>query len=143
PPRESLDKLVARLLSAVKGAERVERIEAIERRGPAALLPAARLTLQKGNADLVAHLCRAVVPGGSSLPSPAQLLPLLQAARARLGRAPVTIAAIEAAPPALGGLAPAPALLARHRELDPAQLDALARRLCERPPDEVALHVTS
>lgn len=141
PSGDSLDKLVVRLFAAAKGSERIALIEAIEARGSQALFAAAKLTFQKGNADLVALICRAVIRRASTLPSPEQLLPFLEAARTRLGNAPITNAAIDDALLALGGLAPSPALLARLGDLAPPQLDALARRLCERPPGEVALHV--
>ncbi|HSK03311.1 MAG TPA: serine protease [Kofleriaceae bacterium] len=140
PPGPSLDKLVVRLFSAVKGSERIALIEEIERRGPQALSAAAKLTFQKGNADLVAYMCRAVIRQASALPAPEKLLPVLEAARARLGKAPVAHAAIDDALLALGGVALSPALLSRLGELGGPQLEALARRLCERPPDEVALH---
>lgn len=143
PPGESLDRLVVRLFSAVKGAERIALIEAIERRGPQALFAAAKLTFQKGNADLVAYMCRAVIRRASALPAPDALLPVLEAARRRLGGAPIANAAIDDALLELGGLALSPALLSRLRELDRPQLEALARRLCERPADEVALHAPS
>jgi hypothetical protein len=138
---ESLDKLVVRLFTAVKGSERIALIGAIEGRGAQALAAAAKLTFQKGNADLVALMCRAVIRRAQDLPSPEKLQQLLEAARARVGDTPVASAAIDDALLALGGSAPSPALLARLVELDDRQLDLLARRLCERPPGEIALHV--
>lgn len=138
---ESLDRLVVRLFSATKGAERISLIEAIEARGPQALAAAAKVTLQKGNADLVALMCRAVIRRAGSLPGPEKLLPLIEAARKRVGGTPIANAAIDDALLALGGAAFSPALLGRLTELEEAQLDELARRLVERAPAEVALHV--
>jgi S1-C subfamily serine protease len=141
PSGEPLDKLVVRLFSAAKGSERIALIEAIAARGPQALLAAAKLTLQKGNADLVAHMCRAVIRRAEALPAPERLVPLLEAARARIGDAPVANAAIDDALLALGGSALSPALLSRLDELDDSQLTALARRLGHEPPGQLAVHV--
>ncbi len=138
---ESLDKLVVRLFAASKGSERSALIEAIEARGPQALFAAAKLTFRKGNADLVAYLCRAVIRQAAVLPAPEQLVPLIEAARARIGDAPVANAAIDDALLALGGRALSPALLARIGELDDAQLGELARRLVQEPPGQLAVHV--
>jgi hypothetical protein len=137
---EPLDKLVIGLFGSTRGAERVAHIDAIERRGPRDLMAAARLILQKGNADIVALVCRSIIRQAEVLPAPERLLPLLDAARRRLRDAPIASAAIDDALLALGANALSPSLLSRIDELDPAQLDALARRLSERPAGEIALH---
>ncbi len=137
---DSLDKLVVRLFAADRGSERIALVEAIERRGPQALAAVAKLLLQKGNADLVAHACRAVIRHAQGVPHPEQLLRSLEAARTRLGNAPIAQAAIDDALLALAGVAISPALLARVGELDRAQLDALVARLGELAPGDVALH---
>ena len=137
----SLDKLVVGLFAATKGAERIAMVATIEQRGPQALFAVAKLISQKGNADLVAYICRAVIRQASVLPSPERLVPLLEAARRRVGDMPICNAAIDDALLALGGLTLSPALLARIGEMHEPQVDALARRLVERSPQEVALHV--
>ena len=139
-PAEPLDKLVIGLFGATRGAERVAHVEAIERRGPRDLAAAARLALQKGSADIVPLVCRAMIRRAAALPSPERLLPLLEAARVRLGDAPIACAAIDDALLALGGHALSPSLLSRLGELDPTQREALARRLAERPAAELAPH---
>ena len=138
---DSLDKLVVSLFSAVRGAERIALVEQIERRGPQALVAAAKLTFTKGNEHLVAYMCRAVIRQASTLPAPEKLIPLLEAARKRLGRAPIANAAIDDTLLALGGLTLSPALLSRIGEMERPQVDALVVRLAEREPAEVALHV--
>lgn len=138
---ESLEALVVRLFSAVKGSERIALVEAIERRGPQALAAAAKLTLQKGNADVVAHMSRAVIRQAPVLPSPEKVLAALETARKRLDDEPVARAAVDDALLALGGVTLSPALLSRVGELDEAQLAALVRRLGALPPSEVALQV--
>ncbi len=141
PGEASLDKLVVALFTAVKGSERIQLVEQIEKRGPSALLGAAKLVLAKGNEHLVAYMCRAVIRQASVLPAPERLIPMLEAARKRLGVAPIAAAAIDDATLALGGLALSPALLARLGEMDKPQVDAVAARLGESPAEEVALHV--
>lgn len=136
-----LDRLVVALFTAVKGSERIALVEQIERRGPQALAAAAKLAFAKGNEHVVAYLARAVIRNASSLPAPDQLMPLLEAARRRLGQAPIANAALDDALLALGGVTLAPALLARIGEMDHAQVDAIVLRLAESAPAEVALHV--
>jgi S1-C subfamily serine protease len=138
---ESLDKLMVRLFDAATGPERIALVEAIERRGIKALVAAAKLTLRKGNADLVAYMCRALIRAAAALPAPEGLPPLLEAARARLGGAPIANAAIDDALLALAGVALSPRLMSRLAELDDAQVDLLVERLAAHPAGEVALHV--
>ena len=138
---DSLDRLVVLLFSAVKGSERIALVEQIERRGIQALIAAAKLTFAKGNETLVAYLARAIIRNASTLPTPEKLIPPLEAARKRLGHAPIANAAIDDALLALGGLTMSPALLSRIVEMDKPQVDAVVARLAEREPSEVALHV--
>jgi S1-C subfamily serine protease len=138
---DSLDKLVVALFTAVKGAERIALVDHIERRGPQALVAAAKIVLAKGNEHLVAYIARALIRQASNLRAPEALIPQLEAARKRLGVAPIANAAIDDALLALGGLALSPALIARVVEMDKAQADALVARLGESEPSEVALHV--
>ncbi len=139
---ESLDKLVVSLFTAVKGSERIAIVEEIERRGPRALFAAAKVTLQKGNENLVAYMCRALIRHASRLPDPGALVPLLERARRRLGAsAPIAHAAIDDALVALGGLEVSPALLSRVVDMDSAQLEALVMRLTDGEASAVALHV--
>jgi hypothetical protein len=140
PAGEPLDKLVVRLFAATKGSERIAAIAAIERRGPQALFAAAKLTLQKGSEDLVAHMCRSVIRHALVMPSPEKLMPIFEAARMRLGDAPIANAAIDDALLALGSVTLSPALLLRLGQMEPSQVDALVRRLLASPPTEIALH---
>lgn len=137
---EPLEKLVVGLFGATRGAERVAHVEAIERRGPRDLMAAGKLVLQKGNPDIVALVCRSIIRQAGALPAPERLLPLLEAARRRLGDAPIAGAAIDDALLALGAHALSPSLLSRLGDLDRAQQEALARRLAERPAAEIAVH---
>nr|MBA3456845.1 hypothetical protein [Deltaproteobacteria bacterium] len=149
PPREprtaagaeSLDKVVVKLFSATRGVERIALVEEIERRGPQALAAVAKLTFQKGNADVVAYMCRAVIRHASVLPAGDTLIPLLERTRDRLGDALVAHLAIDDALLALGGLSLSPALLARLTSMSPLQVEAIAKRLAESPASDVALHV--
>jgi S1-C subfamily serine protease len=86
-------------------------------------------------------MARAVIRQASTLPSPEKLIPLLEAARKRLGTAPIASAAIDDALLALGGLTLSPQLLSRIVEMDKASVDALVVRLAESEPTDVALHV--
>lgn len=138
---DSLDKVVVMLFSAVKPAERIALVDEIVRRGPQALTAVAKLTFQKGTADLVAYMCRAVIRQAAMLPAGSTLIPVLEAARRRLGDAPMVNAAIDDALVALGGLTSSPTLLSRVTSMNPAQVEALAKRLGESPPADVALQV--
>jgi hypothetical protein len=141
PKSDSLDKLVVQLFTAVRGAERIELVAQIERRGPQALVAATKLVLAKGNETLVAYIARAVIRNASTTPKPETLIPLFEQARKRLGHAPIANAAIDDALLSLGALALSPALLSRLREMDKPQADALVARLAESEPQVVALHV--
>nr|MBA3499955.1 hypothetical protein [Deltaproteobacteria bacterium] len=138
---ESLDRLVIALFTAVKGAERIALVEQIERRGPQALAAAAKIVLAKGNEHLVAYLARAVIRSAAVLPAPAQLVSLFEAARKRLGVAPIAHAAIDDALLALGGRTLSPTLLSRLAEMDKSQVEAVVVQLVDGEPSEVALHV--
>jgi hypothetical protein len=138
---ESLEKLVRDLFTAMKGAERIALVEQIERRGPTALLAAAKIVFQKGNDSLVAYMCRAVIRQAAQLSAPASLVPLLEKARLRLGEAPIAEAAIDDALVALGGLTLSPSLLTRVVDMDRTQLDELVMRLTDADAKEVALQV--
>lgn len=136
---EPLERLVVRLFAATKGSERVVLVDALERRGPQALAAAAKLVMNKATADLVALVARALIRHSTALPADT-LVPALEAARKRLGDAPIAEAAIDDALVAFGGAAVSPTLLARLGSFEPAQLDALVQRLAERPAGELALH---
>lgn len=138
---DSLDKLVVALFTAVKSAERIALVEQIEQRGPHALVAAAKITFAKGNEHLVAYMARAVIRHAPALTEPAQLIPLLEKARKRLGVAPIAHAAIDDALLALGGLTFSPALLSRLSEMDKSQVAAVVVQLVEKPAADVALHV--
>jgi hypothetical protein len=137
PANLSLDKLVVELFSASKSADKLALVDAIEKRGPQALAAAAKLILQKGNADLVAYICRAVIRQAAAMPD--GLTALLEAARRRLGDEPIANAAIDDAVMALGGAQLSPALLARLADVDPGQLDKVATRFIALPPEEAGL----
>ncbi|MBK9030848.1 MAG: serine protease [Myxococcales bacterium] len=141
PTRAPLDQLVVRLFGAPRAAERIASVEAIERRGPAAVVATARLALVKGSADVVPLVVRALIRQAAAVAEPPTLIPLLEGARRRLRDAPAAVAALDDALLALGGLGHAPALLRRLLELEPGQVDALVARLCGLPAPEVALHV--
>lgn len=141
PVPGSLDKLVLNLFAAVKAPDRIALVEEIVRRGPQVLTAVAKLTFQKGNADLVAYMSRAVIRQASVLPAGETLIPLLEAARRRLGDAPMVNAAIDDALLALGGLTSSPTLASRLGSMSEAQVDAVAKRLLESPPADVALQV--
>ncbi|HLL22080.1 MAG TPA: hypothetical protein VK427_08110, partial [Kofleriaceae bacterium] len=138
---ESLDKLVVRLFTAVKGSERMALVEQIEQRGAGALAAAAKVVFAKGNDALVAYISRALIRNAGSLAAPEKLIPLLESARRRLDNAPIADAAIDDALLALGGVAMSPQLLARIGDMDKPQVDAVVGRLGERTATEVALHV--
>jgi hypothetical protein len=141
-PVVTLDKLVLELFAAVKGSDRIALVDQIEQRGPAALFAAAKLTFQKGNENLVAYMCRAVIRQAARLPSPEKLIPLLERARMRLRPAgPITETAIEDALVALGGVTLSPALLSRVARMDKAQLESLVMQLIDADASAVALHV--
>ncbi|MFN0249403.1 MAG: trypsin-like peptidase domain-containing protein [Kofleriaceae bacterium] len=138
---DTLEKLVRDLFTAVKGADRIALVEQIERRGPVALVAAAKLVFQKGNDNLVAYMCRAVIRNAAQLSAPAALVPLLERARLRIGEAPIAEAAIDDALVALGGLTLSPSLLSRVVDMDRTQLDELVMRLTDADAKEVALHI--
>jgi hypothetical protein len=144
-PAEKLDKIVIRLFSAKLGPERIELINQIEQRGPQALAAAAKLTFNKGNADLVALMCRAVIRQVRSLPDAAALVAVLEQTRKRLAGGifdePIVNAAIDDALIALAGVNLSPAVISRLSDVDQPQLDALVARFMEQPPSKVALEV--
>jgi S1-C subfamily serine protease len=135
-----LEQLVIALFNAAKTTDRLARIAELEARGPQALAGAARVVLRRGDVDLVALIARALIRHAEAVPSPDTLVPLIDAARKRLGSMPATDAALDDAVTALAGPL-APQVLARLDALDRVQLDALAARLCRRAPEEVALHL--
>ncbi len=136
-----LERIVSALFTAPTTKERLARIAELEARGPQALAGAARVVLRRGDVDLVALIARALIRHAEAVPSPDELVPLIDAARKRLGSMPATDAALDDAVTALAGPL-APQVLARLDALDRVQLDALAARLCRRAPEEVALHLT-
>lgn len=135
----TLERTVVALFAATTTAERLARIAELEARGAPALAAAARIVLKRGEADVIALVARALIRHAAALPAPEALVPLIEAARRRLGGAPATDAALDDALAALAGPL-APSVLARIEALDRVQLDALAARLCARPAEEVALH---
>ena len=140
-PRASLEQLVTSLFTATRAADRLRDVAAIEARGPAALAATARLALTKGPADAAALVAQALVRHAASITDGAALLALFPAARRRLAAAPATMAALDDAALALGGLAAVSQLLARLVELAPTQVDAIVARLLGEPATAVALHV--
>jgi hypothetical protein len=135
----TLERLVVAAFAATTAADRRARVADIEASGPKALAAAARLVLKKGDADLVAYVARALIRQAAALPAPDVLVPLLDAARARLAAAPATSAALDDALLALGPASPA--LLGRLDQLDAAQVEALIARLSAQPAETAALAV--
>ncbi len=132
-----LERMIVAAFAATTTTDRLARVAELEASGPLALAGAARLVLKRGDADLVAYVARALIRQAPGLATPEALVPLLEAARARVGGAPATDAAIDDAVRALAGPT-SPAVLARVGELDDAQRDDLVARLCARPPEEAA-----
>lgn len=139
-PRAALEQLVTSLFTATRAADRLRDVAAIEARGPAALAAVARLALTKGPSDAVALVAQALVRHADAIPDGAALVLLIPAARRRLAAAPATVAALDDAALALGGLAAVPMLLARLGELAPTQVDAVVVRLLREPAPAIALH---
>lgn len=140
PARGGLARDAEALFAAPRTRERIERLAAIEARGPVAVAAIARLALAKGPADLVALVARALIRHAAALPEPATLVPLLEAARRRVGADPTAVVALDDAALALGGLDQVGRLVARLGELTPPTVEALAALLAAQPPATIALH---
>ena len=140
PTRGGLARDAEALFAAARTRDRLAPLAAIEARGPAALAAIARLALAKGDDDLVALVARALIRQAAALPEPAALVPLVEAARRRVGGAPIAVVALDDAALALGGLAHAARLVARLGELTPPTVEALAALLAAQPPATIALH---